>query len=164
MSTTPATRWAIIACAAGALGLSACGDSQQTATVTERVVTETVQAAAPTTTDDAATTATTTSEAAAAEPVKDERAEKPKAEKPKTEKRTASASSRTSDCIVLPDVTGINHQKGQDKIRAKGLFNIRDKDATGQGRFLIIDSNWVGVRQTPPGGTCVSPLTKKIGE
>ncbi|WP_245604156.1 hypothetical protein [Patulibacter minatonensis] len=164
MSTTPASRWALAVCAVGVVALSACGTGEETATVTERVVTETVQAAAPTTTEEAVTT-----EEVAAEPV----AAKPKKERPKkanAETRAASASSGDSDCIVLPDVTGINHQKGQDKIRAKGLFNIRDKDATGQGRFLIIDSNWVGVRQTPEGGSCVSPLTKitlyakKIGE
>lgn len=166
MSTTQAARWTMAVCTAGALALSACGSSDQTATVTERVVTKTVQAAAPTTTE----AAVTTEAVAAADPVEKPKPKKHHPKKARAETRTASASSRDADCIVLPDVTGMNHQKGQDVIRAKGLLNIRDKDATGKGRFLIIDSNWLGVRQTPSGGTCVGLLTKitlyakKIGE
>jgi beta-lactam-binding protein with PASTA domain len=72
--------------------------------------------------------------------------------------------------IKVPAVTGLNHQTAQNTMQAAGLFDLREKDATGQGRLLIWDRNWVVVRQTPPAGRRVHPDTvvtlysKKIGE
>jgi PASTA domain len=72
--------------------------------------------------------------------------------------------------IKIPAVVGKNHQLAQDTMQAAGLFRLREEDATGQGRLLIWDRNWVVVRQTPPAGHRVRPETvitlfsKKIGE
>jgi hypothetical protein len=72
--------------------------------------------------------------------------------------------------IKIPAVVGKNHQLAQDTMQAAGLYNLREEDATGQGRLLIWDRNWVVVRQTPPAGTRVGPETvitlfsKKVGE
>jgi hypothetical protein len=72
--------------------------------------------------------------------------------------------------IRIPAVIGKNHQLAQNTMQAAGLYNLREEDATGQGRLLIWDRNWVVVRQTPPAGRRVRPETvitlfsKKIGE
>jgi hypothetical protein len=72
--------------------------------------------------------------------------------------------------IKVPDVVGVNHQTAQNTMQAIGLFHLREQDATGQGRLLIWDRNWVVVRQTPRAGKKVAPETvitlfsRKIGE
>ncbi|WP_283133210.1 PASTA domain-containing protein [Rhizohabitans arisaemae] len=54
---------------------------------------------------------------------------------------------------VIPNVVGLNHQTAQDRLQAAGFYNLREEDATGQGRLLVFDRNWVVVSQTPRGGT-----------
>jgi beta-lactam-binding protein with PASTA domain len=72
--------------------------------------------------------------------------------------------------IRIPAVVGKSHQLAQDTMQAAGLYNLREEDATGQGRLLIWDRNWIVVRQSPPAGRRVRPETvitlssKKIGE
>jgi PASTA domain-containing protein len=72
--------------------------------------------------------------------------------------------------VKIPAVVGKNHQLAQNTMQAAGLYMLREKDATGQGRLLIWDRNWVVVRQNPPAGRRVTPDTvitlysKKIGE
>ena len=71
---------------------------------------------------------------------------------------------------VVPNVVGLNHQLAQDTMQAAGFYFLTEEDATGQGRLLINDRNWVVVSQQPAGGTKASPDTKivlrskKIGE
>lgn len=71
---------------------------------------------------------------------------------------------------VLPNVVGMNLQKGQDTMQAAGFYLLNDKDATGQNRFQIYDRNWVVTRQTPAAGrrvavdTLITLYAKKIGE
>lgn len=38
-------------------------------------------------------------------------------------------------------------------MQAAGFFNLAEEDATGKGRLLINDRNWVVVTQQPVGGT-----------
>ena len=70
----------------------------------------------------------------------------------------------------MPDVVGVNHQLAQDTMQAAGFYNLTEEDATGQGRWLIFDRNWVVVSQQPKGGSGAAPDTtiilrsKKIGE
>jgi hypothetical protein len=71
---------------------------------------------------------------------------------------------------VVPDVVGVNHQLAQDTMQAAGFFYLTEEDATGKGRLLINDRNWVVVAQRPTGGT-KAPFdtkillrSKKIGE
>ncbi|GAA2145733.1 PASTA domain-containing protein [Actinomadura napierensis] len=72
--------------------------------------------------------------------------------------------------IRVPNVVGHNHQKAQNEMQAHGLYMLAEKDATGQGRMLLWDRNWVVVRQTPHAGTLVKSTatitlySKKIGE
>ncbi|WP_344239701.1 PASTA domain-containing protein [Kribbella hippodromi] len=71
---------------------------------------------------------------------------------------------------VVPNVVGLNHQLAQDTMQAAGFYYLTEQDATGQGRLLINDRNWVVVSQSPAGGTKAASDTKillrskKIGE
>jgi hypothetical protein len=76
----------------------------------------------------------------------------------------------TARSAVVPAVVGVNHQLAQDTMQAAGFYYLLEEDATGQGRLLINDRNWVVVSQSPAGGT-TAPLdtkivlrSKKIGE
>jgi hypothetical protein len=62
---------------------------------------------------------------------------------------------------VIPNVVGVNHQLAQDTMQAAGFYVLTEEDATGQGRLLVNDRNWVVVSQDPAAGTTV-PLTTKI--
>ncbi|WP_433225668.1 PASTA domain-containing protein [Actinomadura formosensis] len=76
----------------------------------------------------------------------------------------------TAARIRVPRVVGMNHQEAQNLLQSKGLFMLQERDATGQGRLLLWDRNWVVVRQKPKAGTRVTPdetitlYSKKIGE
>lgn len=88
------------------------------------------------------------------------------AETDETEVPPAQAAGR----IRVPDVVGMNHQYAQDAMQAAGLYSLDEEDATGQGRMLLWDRNWVVVEQRPAAGTMVSDDTtivlssKKQGE
>ena len=58
--------------------------------------------------------------------------------------------------IAVPNVVGKDHQLAQDTLQAAGLYLLQEEDATGQGRLLLLDRNWVVVSQDPPAGTTVS--------
>lgn len=70
----------------------------------------------------------------------------------------------------VPNVVGHNHQAAQNELQAAGFFMLAEEDATGQGRMLLWDRNWVVVRQEPRAGTkagterTVTLYSKKIGE
>ncbi|MFF0306271.1 PASTA domain-containing protein [Streptosporangium sp. NPDC004379] len=76
----------------------------------------------------------------------------------------------TAEKKVLPNVVGMNLQKGQDTMQAAGFYILNDKDATGQNRFQVFDRNWVVTKQTPAAGrkvtvdTLITLYAKKIGE
>ncbi|MEU8118154.1 PASTA domain-containing protein [Spirillospora sp. NPDC049024] len=67
-------------------------------------------------------------------------------------------------------MVGRNHQTAQNELHAAGFFMLAEKDATGRGRMLLWDRNWVVVRQSPRAGAKVGPestitlYSKKIGE
>jgi hypothetical protein len=71
---------------------------------------------------------------------------------------------------VVPNVVGVNHQLAQDTMQAAGFYFLTEEDASGQGRLLLNDRNWVVVSQSPAGGTTAALDTKillrskKIGE
>ncbi|WP_350274958.1 PASTA domain-containing protein [Kribbella sp. HUAS MG21] len=70
----------------------------------------------------------------------------------------------------MPDVVGVNHQLAQDTMQAAGFYNLAEEDASGQGRLLIVDRNWVVVSQQPkagtraPADTTIILRSKKMGE
>lgn len=58
---------------------------------------------------------------------------------------------------LLPDVVGKNHQEAQDALQAAGFYKLKEEDATGRGRSLIVDRNWVVVEQVPKAGSVLDP-------
>jgi beta-lactam-binding protein with PASTA domain len=72
--------------------------------------------------------------------------------------------------ITVPNVEGMNHQAAQNRMQSAGLFLLTEEDATGQGRMLLFDRNWVVVAQSPQPGARVREdrtivlSSKKIGE
>ena len=54
---------------------------------------------------------------------------------------------------VVPNVVCSSHQLAQDTMQAAGYYNLSEEDASGANRMLVVDSNWVTIEQTPPGGT-----------
>lgn len=70
---------------------------------------------------------------------------------------------------IMPEVVCMNLQDAQNEIQDHGVFFSRSEDATGQGRFQIIDRNWVVVAQKPSAGTPIGEFEAvlsavKIGE
>lgn len=118
------------------VGLTAngCGSSSSSSstpsTVTQVVVTQTVQAPAETTT--VAAPATT-----------------PKAAPKK-------AATKEADGFTMPDEVGKGLQEAQDDIQAASgdpLYFTSSTDASGDDRSQIIDSNWQVCSQNVPAGT-----------
>lgn len=76
----------------------------------------------------------------------------------------------TARNAVVPAVVGLNHQLAQDTMQAAGFYYLAEVDATGKGRLLVNDRNWVVVTQSPVAGTTAALDTKivlsskKIGE
>ena len=66
---------------------------------------------------------------------------------------TGDGTSSDDDGAVMPDVVCMNLQDAQDTIQTTGVFFSRSRDATGEGRHQIIDSNWQVVAQAPAPGT-----------
>ena len=63
---------------------------------------------------------------------------------------------------LVPDVVGKNHQEAQDALQAAGFYRLDEQDATGQGRNLVLDRNWVVVEQEPKGGTVLDPKQRVL--
>ncbi|MEU5690659.1 hypothetical protein [Actinosynnema sp. NPDC020468] len=86
-----------------------------------------------------------------------------------TAERAVETSPPPKTCTV-PNVVGMVHQTAQDTMQAAGLYFLREEDATGQGRLLILDRNWTTVAQSVAAGqvvdctTTVTLSAKKIGE
>lgn len=74
---------------------------------------------------------------------------------------TLSPPSASVKVLPVPDVVGMEHQAAQDALQAAGFFYLAEEDATGQGRMLVYDRNWVVVSQDPAAGTAV-PQSDKI--
>jgi len=83
---------------------------------------------------------------------------------------TASSVRSVGKTCTVPDVVGMVHQTAQDTMQASGLYVLLERDASGQGRLLINDRNWVTTGQEPAAGSVVDcgvevTLTaKKMGE
>ena len=57
--------------------------------------------------------------------------------------------------VVVPDVSGMNHQDAQNKMQAAGLYNLREVDSTGRHRAMILDRDWCQTGQDPKPGAKV---------
>lgn len=62
--------------------------------------------------------------------------------------------------IEVPNVEGLDHQLAQDTMQFAGLRNLAEEDASGEGRRLLWDRNWIVVEQDPVAGTIVAKDTK----
>ncbi|HEY3707910.1 MAG TPA: PASTA domain-containing protein [Amycolatopsis sp.] len=61
--------------------------------------------------------------------------------------------------LVVPDVSGMNHQDAQNAMQAAGLYNLREVDSTGRHRAMILDRNWCQTGQDPQPGAKVGAHT-----
>jgi hypothetical protein len=61
--------------------------------------------------------------------------------------------------LVVPDVSGMNHQDAQNAMQAAGLYNLREVDSTGKHRAMILDRNWCQTGQDPKPGAKVGAHT-----
>ena len=119
--------------------LAGCGDSENTASESE-----------PSTVTQVVTQPAETVEAPASTP--------PPAAASRPES-SASSGGCSGGKIKVPSVVGKDHQLAQDTMQGAGLYALDEKDATGQGRLLLVDRNWTTVKQRPAAGTCVSDDT-----
>ncbi len=65
------------------------------------------------------------------------------------------------ESAAVPDVVGMVHQDAQNAMQKAGFYYLTEEDATGQGRMLVSDRNWVVVEQVPAAGTSI-PKSDKI--
>ncbi|MFJ6673312.1 PASTA domain-containing protein [Actinosynnema sp. NPDC091369] len=69
-------------------------------------------------------------------------------------------SAPASKTCTVPDVVGMVHQTAQDTMQAAGLYMLREEDATGQGRMLVVDRNWTTTAQSVAAGQVVDCNTQ----
>ena len=62
--------------------------------------------------------------------------------------------------ITVPNVVGLDHQAAQNAMQGEGLYNLDEKDCSGQNRLLLFDRNWEVVSTSPAGGSSVSEDTQ----
>ncbi|MEU3083293.1 hypothetical protein ABZ697_23510 [Streptomyces albidoflavus] len=60
----------------------------------------------------------------------------------------------------LPGMVGENLQFAQDSAQAAGFYVLDDQDASGLGRFRVMDRNWTVCSQEPGPGT--DPVDTKV--
>ncbi|MFE9750188.1 PASTA domain-containing protein [Saccharothrix saharensis] len=65
-----------------------------------------------------------------------------------------------SKTCTVPNVVGLVHQTAQDTMQAAGLYMLREEDATGQGRMLVVDRNWTTIAQSVAAGQVVDCNTE----
>ena len=76
----------------------------------------------------------------------------PRATPPPAPKTTAAPA-----LVRVPNVVGSDLQSAQERLFPP--LRSTSVDASGQGRSQLVDANWIVVRQDPPAGTQVLPLT-----
>ncbi|MEU5907874.1 PASTA domain-containing protein [Micromonospora sp. NPDC047467] len=60
----------------------------------------------------------------------------------------------------VPDVVCRDLQTAQDALRAAGFYLLLPKDGLGQGRFPLVDRNWIVVGQSAPSGSSPAASTR----
>ncbi len=74
-----------------------------------------------------------------------------------TTQRSAAQGAAVVPCnITVPNLVGEDLQLAQDTMQAAGLYSLRSHDASGRGRFQVVDRAWKVCDQTPPGGSKVA--------
>lgn len=75
----------------------------------------------------------------------------PKPVEKKKKKRRASAAA--AETFVMPALVGMNLQRAQNQLQARGSFILTQTDGTGEGRFQMLDYGWKVCAQDPAAGT-----------
>ena len=75
------------------------------------------------------------------------------AAKPKAVKKKRQAPAAVADTFVMPALIGMNLQRAQNQLQARGSFLLTQTDGTGEGRFQMLDYGWKVCAQDPPAGT-----------
>ena len=86
----------------------------------------------------------------------------PVASKPPAVAATSSPSPTAATTFTMPNVVGKNLQDAQDELQALGSLLIDQKDASGQGRLQVNDSNWTVCTQDPAAGVAAPIQTVVI--
>ncbi|AXT85006.1 hypothetical protein C6I20_07280 [Aeromicrobium sp. A1-2] len=60
-----------------------------------------------------------------------------------------------AEVFTMPKLVGDVLQDAQDELQSLGSYVLRQDDATGAGRFQVLDSNWKVCQQEPSAGTSV---------
>lgn len=88
--------------------------------------------------------------------------------KPTKKKRNPVAA--VAETFVMPSLVGMNLQRAQNILQARGSFLLTQTDGTGQGRFQMLDLGWKVCDQDPAAGavtniaTLVELVTVKLSE
>ena len=75
-----------------------------------------------------------------------------------------------AEIFMMPMLVGVNLQKAQNLLQARGSFLLTQTDGTGQGRFQMLDLGWKVCAQDPAAGTetdiatLVELVTVKLSE
>lgn len=72
---------------------------------------------------------------------------------------SAAAPDTTSGSFAMPSVVGMVLQDAQDLLQSNGSYLMDQVDATGQGRFQMLDSNWMVCSQSPAAGAILDGST-----
>lgn len=100
-----------------------------------------------------------------------EEAEEPTATaEPKPVKKKKNKPQAVADTFVMPALVGMNLQRAQNQLQARGSFILTQTDGTGEGRFQMLDYGWKVCAQDPPAGSVtdivrmVELVTVKLSE
>lgn len=111
-------------------------------------------------TDDALDPAATDDEQAPGNDAADTATEDPTVASPtkRTRKKRQPVAS-VAETFIMPSLVGVNLQKAQNLLQARGSFLLTQTDGTGQGRFQMLDLGWKVCAQDPAVGTVTDILT-----
>ena len=88
-------------------------------------------------------------------PERTKQSESPAAKQSRTPRAKQPKPAKAPKVVTVPDVVGLNYQKAQNQWRARDLIVMPAKDASGERRWALLDSNWYVVDQKPAAGTQV---------
>jgi beta-lactam-binding protein with PASTA domain len=77
----------------------------------------------------------------------------PAAEPKPVKKKKREAPAAVADTFVMPALVGMNLQRAQNQLQARGSFLLTQTDGTGEGRFQMLDYGWKVCAQAPAAGT-----------
>lgn len=105
------------------------------------------------------------SESRSEESTEDDAEEQPQeqaaAEPKRVKRKKPRASAPVADTFVMPALVGMNLQRAQNQLQARGSFLLTQTDGTGEGRFQMLDYGWKVCAQDPPAGT-VTDIAKLV--